>query len=166
MAFDSFIKIDGIPGESSDDKHKDWIEVISFDHKIEQPASSTASSVGGATAERVNHGTFNFNHLLDKASPKLYEACCTGKHIKEVTVELCRAGGDKVKYMEIKMEQVLVSKVEENGASTGDSGFPSEKISLSYGKIKWTYTQQKREDGSGGGNVSAGWDLTANKTIA
>jgi type VI secretion system secreted protein Hcp len=166
MAFDCFIKIDGIPGESTDDKHKDWIEVISFDHKMEQPASSTASSVGGATAERVNHGTFNFAHLFDKASPKLYEACCTGKHIKEVTVEFCRAGGDKVKYMDIKMEQVLVSKVEENGASTGDSGFPSEKISLSYGKIKWTYTQQKREDGSGGGNVSAGWDLTANKTIA
>lgn len=60
MAFDTFIKIDGIPGESSDDKHKDWIEVVSYDHQIEQPASSTASSVGGATAERVNHGTLNF----------------------------------------------------------------------------------------------------------
>ncbi|WP_353327541.1 type VI secretion system tube protein Hcp, partial [Chitiniphilus shinanonensis] len=27
MAFDAFIKIDGIPGESTDDKHKDWIEI-------------------------------------------------------------------------------------------------------------------------------------------
>lgn len=166
MAFDSFIKIDGIPGESSDDKHKDWIELISYDHRIEQPASSTASSVGGATAERVNHGSFNFVHQLDKATPKLLEACCTGKHIKEVTIEFCRAGGDKVKYMEIKLEQVLISAVTENGASTGESGFPSETVSLSYGKIKWTYTQQKRQDGSAGGNVSAGWDLTANKTIA
>lgn len=166
MAFDSFIKIDGIPGESSDDKHKDWIELISYDHRIEQPASSTASSVGGATAERVNHGSFNFVHQLDKATPKLLEACCTGKHIKEVTIEFCRAGGDKVKYMEIKLEQVLISAVTENGASTGESGFPSETVSLSYGKIKWTYTQQKREDGSAGGNVSAGWDLTANKATA
>ena len=166
MAFDSFIKIDGIPGESSDDKHKDWIELISYDHRIEQPASSTASSVGGATAERVNHGSFNFVHQLDKATPKLLEACCTGKHITEVTIEFCRAGGDKVKYMEIKLEQVLISAVTENGASTGESGFPSETVSLSYGKIKWTYTQQKRQDGSAGGNVSAGWDLTANKTIA
>ena len=31
MAFDAFLKIDGIPGESTDDKHKDWIEVLSFD---------------------------------------------------------------------------------------------------------------------------------------
>lgn len=164
MAFDAFIKIDGIPGESTDAKHKDWIEVVSYNHKIEQPASSTASSVGGATAERVNHGTFNIVHQLDKATPKLLEACCTGKHIKEVVFELCRAGGDKIKYMEIKLEQVLISRVDEVGASEG--GFPTETIALSYGKIKWTYTQQKRADGSAGGNVSAGWDLTTNKTIA
>lgn len=166
MAFDAFIKIDGIPGESTDEKHKDWIELIHYDHKIEQPASSTASSVGGATAERVNHGTFNIVHQLDKATPKLLEACCTGKHIKEITFELCRAGGDKIKYMEIKLEQVLISRVEAVGSSESASGYPTETVSLSYGKIKWTYTQQKREDGSAGGNVSAGWDLTANKTIA
>jgi bacteriocin-like protein len=27
-AFDRFLKIDGIPGESTDDKHKDWIEIL------------------------------------------------------------------------------------------------------------------------------------------
>jgi type VI protein secretion system component Hcp len=27
-AFDSFLKIEGTPGESTDDKHKDWIEVL------------------------------------------------------------------------------------------------------------------------------------------
>lgn len=166
MAFDTFIKIDGIPGESTDGKHKEWIEIISYDHHIEQPASSTASSVGGATAERVNHGTFNFVHQMDKATPKLLEACCTGKHIKEVTIEFCRAGGDKVKYMEIKLEQVLISSVAENGSTASEAGFPVEAVALSYGKIKWTYTQQKREDGAAGGNVSSGWDLTANKTIA
>ncbi len=164
MAFDAFLKIDGIPGESTDDKHKDWIEISHFAHKMDQPASATASSAGGSTAERVNHSTFDVVHLLDKASPKIYEACCTGKHISEITLELCRAGGDKVKYMEIKLEQVLISKVEPHG--TAAEGFPNEKVSFSYGKIKWIYTQQKRGDGAGGGNVSAGWDLTANKTIA
>jgi len=165
MAFDAFLKIDGIPGESSDALHQDWIEVLSFTHQMDQPASATASSAGGATAERVNHGTFNIRHLLDKASPKLYAACCSGKHLKEVSLELCRAGGDKVKYLEIKLEQVLVSKVE-TGGQAHDEGFPSEQIRFSYGRIKWTYTQQKRADGVGGGNVNSGWDLTANKAIA
>ncbi|MDR1063549.1 MAG: type VI secretion system tube protein Hcp, partial [Azoarcus sp.] len=140
MAFDGFIKIDGIPGESTDSEHADWIEVLSFDHQIEQPASATASSVGGATAERVNHGTFNFTHLLDKASPKLYDAVNTGRHIKQIKFELWRAGGDKVKYYEITLEQAIISKVAPRGTSS-EEGFPFEIVSISYGKIKWNYIQ-------------------------
>jgi type VI secretion system secreted protein Hcp len=163
MAFDAFLKIDGIPGESTDDKHKDWIEILSYSHGITQPSSATASSAGGGTTERVNHADFSLVKHLDKASPKLYELCCTGKHIPTVTVELCRAGGDKLKYMEVKMEQVIISAVSPGGASGSGDSLPSEHVSFNYGKIKWTYTQQKRTDGSGGGNVTGGWDLTANK---
>ncbi len=163
MAFDAFMKIDGIPGESTDDKHKDWIEITSFSHGLDQPASATASNAGGGTSERVQHEEFVVTHLLDKATPKLMESCCTGKHFKDVTIELCRAGGDKQKYMEIKLEQVIVSKVSIAGS---DGSFPSEQISFNYGKIKWTYTHQKRNDGTGGGNISGGWDLTSNKVAA
>lgn len=163
MAFDAFLKIDGIPGESSDENHKDWIELTSFKHGLNQPASATASNAGGATAERVNHDTFDIQHLVDKASPKLFDACCTGKHIKEVIIELCRAGGDKMKYMEIKLEQVIISDLKYSGAAGG--AFPNENISFSYGRIKQTYIQQKRSDGVGGGNVSAGWDLTENRRV-
>jgi type VI secretion system secreted protein Hcp len=164
MAFDTFLKIDGIPGESTDSKHKDWIELLSFSHGLHQPASATASSAGGATAERVNHQDFNITKMLDKASPKIYEGCCTGKHLKDVTIEMCRAGGDKMKYMEIKLENVIISSVSTSGSSGGE--FPSESISFNYGKIKWNYIQQKRADGSGGGNVPAGWSLEENKTYA
>ena len=158
-------KIDGIPGESADDEHKDWIEVQSFSHSLNQPASSTASSSGGATAERVNHETFNIVHLFDKATPKLHEACCTGRHIKEIILRLYRAGSDggKVKYAEIRLEQAIVSSVSIGG---GEGGFPCEVISFSYGRIKWNYIQQKRADGTPGGNIAAGWDLTTNKTYA
>jgi type VI secretion system secreted protein Hcp len=166
MAFDAFIKIDGVPGESTDDKHKDWIEVLSFNHGLSQPSSATGSSAGGATTERVNISDFSITKHLDKASPKLYELCATGKHIANVTMELCRAGGDKLKYMEIKMEQVIISAARPGGHAKADDGFPSEEIEFNYGKIKWTYTQQKRADGTGGGNVAGGWDLIGNKVNA
>ncbi len=52
MAFDAFLKIDGIPGESTDDKHKDWIEILSFSHGLSQAATGSRSSGGAATAER------------------------------------------------------------------------------------------------------------------
>jgi type VI secretion system secreted protein Hcp len=35
MAFDAFLKIDGIPSESTDDKHRDWIEILSFSHNLD-----------------------------------------------------------------------------------------------------------------------------------
>ena len=49
MAFDAFLKIDGIPGESTDSKHKDWIEVLSYSTGITQPTSGSASTGGGAS---------------------------------------------------------------------------------------------------------------------
>ena len=166
MAFDAFLKIDGIPGESTDDKHKDQIEVLSYNHGMTQPSSATASSAGGATTERVTMQDFSVVKHIDKASPKLYELCCTGKHIANVTLELCRAGGDKVKYLEVKMEQVIIAGVQPGGAAGGSDTLPTEHVSFNFGTIKWTYTQQKRADGSGGGNVTGGWDLTANKVKA
>ena len=30
MAFDAFLKIEGIDGESTDDKHQKWIEILSY----------------------------------------------------------------------------------------------------------------------------------------
>ncbi|MEW5801051.1 MAG: type VI secretion system tube protein Hcp [bacterium] len=162
MAFDAFVKIDGIPGESTDDKHKDWIEVLSYSFGISQPTSSTVSSAGGASAERANFQDFSIVKMLDKASPKLALACASGTHIKEITIELCRAGGDKVPYMEYKMNEAIISSVQVGG---GGGGEPTESLTFNYAKIQWTYTQQKRADGTPGGKVSAGWDLAKNAKV-
>jgi type VI secretion system secreted protein Hcp len=159
MAFDAFIQIDGIPGESSDNEHKDWIEVLSYYHNVEQPVSNTASSAGGATAERVDFGQFFIVKQTDKATPKLLNAACTGKHIKKVILHVCRSGGDKQKYMEIEMEQVLISQFNQSGGGE----FPTETVGFAPGTFRQTYIQQKRADGTPGGNVIAGWDLIANK---
>ncbi len=78
MAFDTFLKIDKVPGESTDDKHKEWIELLSFQHGMTQPVSGVASTAGGRSAERVDIQDLCFTKWLDKASPKLYAACCRG----------------------------------------------------------------------------------------
>ncbi len=77
---------------------------------------------------------------------------------------MCRAGGDKMKYMEIKLEDVMISSVNYSGQS-GGGDFPSENVSISFGKITWTYTQQDPATGKPKGNVEAGWDLKANKSV-
>jgi type VI secretion system secreted protein Hcp len=160
ITLDTFMQIDGVEGEALDDKHKNWIELLSFSHGMTQPVSSTRSSAGGAATGRVDHGDFTITKYVDKASPKLYDAISTGKPFKKVKIECCRAGGSQVKYFEITLEEVLISSI---SMSSGGGDVPTESVSLNYSKIEWVYTQQKRADGSGGGNVAAKYDLAAGK---
>ncbi len=165
MALDTFLKIDGIPGESTDDTHRDWIEILSYNTGLSQKASASASSGGGASSERADFQDFCVVKVLDRASPKLAVACAEGTHISEVTLELCRAEGDRIKYMEYKLTDCIVSSWRNEGSSQGGETQPPEEVSFNYGKIEWTYTMQKRPDGSGGGNVAAGWDLKKNAKV-
>lgn len=159
MAFDTFIKIDGIEGESTDDKHAGWIEVVSYTSGVNQKSSATASSVGGGSSERADFDDFTFVKQLDKASPKLALACADGTHINTIIVEICRAGTEKVKYMEYKMSNCIISSVKNAG---GGGDFPSESVTINFGKIEWAYTVQKRQGGGAAGNVAGGWDLQKN----
>lgn len=160
--FDSFIKIQDIPGESSDDKHAEWIEILSFSHGVSQPGSGSVSSGGSRTAERCEHQDFSIVKTLDKATPKLNLYCCNGTHIPEVVVELCRAGGDKQKYMEYKMTDVIISSVRPGGSAKGGENLPLEEVTFTYGKIDWTYTETDHKTGAPKGDVSTHWNLHTN----
>lgn len=163
MASDSFLQISGIKGESTDDAHKDWIEVLSFGWGVTQATSATKSSSGGGTTQRADFADLHIVKEMDSATPKIMQACAEGKHFDEVILELCRAGGDKLKYMELKMENVVISSASINGG--GEGSLPTETVTFNYGKIQETYTKQARKGGGGSGNVAAGWDLEANKSI-
>jgi type VI secretion system secreted protein Hcp len=160
---DAFLKIEGIDGESSDSKHKDWIEVLSYGWGVSQPTSA-ASTAGSATSARASFGDLSITKVLDKSSPKLFLACASGEHLKKVTLELCRAAGDdKAKYMEYLLEEVVVSNV-----SIGGSGndLPVESITFNYGSIKQNYYKTDRATGKEAGLAgSAGWSLTQNKKL-
>ncbi|MEG0244255.1 MAG: type VI secretion system tube protein Hcp [Pseudomonas sp.] len=164
MAFDAFIQLDGIKGESTDDKHKDWIEIHNYGFGASQSQSSTASSAGNLSSARVDIHNFTFTHNLDLASVKLFEYCCTGQHVPKVTVTLNRSGGDKTKYMEYKMTDVLISSVSRGGDTQASEDVPIECVTLAFGKLEMTYTKLGI-DGKAAGNASAGWDLKSNKKI-
>jgi type VI secretion system secreted protein Hcp len=161
MAIDVYLQIDGIKGESSDDKHKDWIECASVNWGIHQPRSASASTAGGHTAERVEMEEISFNKVADLASPILAQTCAMGKTIPRARFEFMRADGQGVpiKYFEIELENVLIGGVSP-GIEAGS--ILSEHVSLKFSKVKWKYIQQKVNGGAGGSTVG-GWDLSANK---
>ncbi|MFL6675080.1 MAG: Hcp family type VI secretion system effector [Massilia sp.] len=161
MAIDVYLQIDGIKGESADDKHKDWIECKAVAWGVKQPRSATASTSGGHTAERCEHSEIEITKLADLATPILLQTCSSGKTIPKARLEFMRADGqgERIKYFEIELENVLIGEVT---PKVGEGEILAESLGLKFSKIKWKYTQQK-VGGGAGGNTSGGWDLASNK---
>jgi type VI protein secretion system component Hcp len=73
-----------------------------------------------------------------------------------------RSGGDKLKYMEYKLSNCIISKIATSG---GRGDFPSEVLKISFSKIVWTYTQQNRQGGGTTKQVATGWNLEKNCNV-
>ena len=157
MAADIYAKIGDIKGESIDAKHRDEIEVLSFSWGVAASGSSTGGS--GAGAGKPTFHDLSFVHIVDKASPKLLEACATGMHVKEATLTHRKAGKEQHEYLIVKMSDVTITAV----AHGGSSGQPSpETVSLAFAKVEFQYRPQK-PDGSLDAAIHFKYDIRANK---
>lgn len=159
MASDYFLKIDGIKGESTDQKHKESIALDSFSWGLSN-AGSFASG-GGAAGRKATFQDFHFVKRADTTSPQLMLACASGKHYQKVELFVREAATRKsLDYMKISLENVMVSSFQQSGA--GGDLVPTDQFSLNFAKIEYSHAQQNR-DGTLGKPVVAGWDLATNK---
>lgn len=157
MAYDAFIDLDGVDGESTRKGFEGKIELLSFVFGAMNP--TTIGSGGGGGAGKVSISAFSFNKWSDAASPVLFQACCTGKHFPKAKVTLHKAGGDAaIDYLVYEFEKCYVQAVSWSGASGGGEDRPSESVEMAFGKVTITYTPQT-ETGAKGSPVVASWDL-------
>jgi type VI secretion system secreted protein Hcp len=157
-AVDYFLKIDTIPGESTDGKHKNEIDLESWSWG--ETNSGSHAYGGGGGAGKVSMQDFSFHMRANKASPKLFLACATGQHIKEALLVCRKAGKTQQEYLKIKFSDLLVSSYQ-TGGSGGDV-VPMDSISLNFSKIEFSYAPQK-PDGSLDSPVVHNYDLKANE---
>lgn len=159
---DYFLKIDGIDGESVDDKHKGEIEISSFSWGVTQ--TSTHGAGGGGGAGKASFQDFHFVSSVGKSSPKLFLACATGEHFKKAVLTVRKAGDRPIEYYKLQLEDVLVSSYQNGGTEGGDDDTPVEQISLNFSKITYS-TATQNSDGTAVGGITAGWDLGTNKKL-
>ena len=161
MPVDYFLKIDGIEGESTDNKHPKEIDVEAWSWGESQTGSGVPGG-GGGGAGKVSMQDFSFVMKFNKASPKLMLACATGKHIKSARLAARRTGQGQQDYLAITLLDVLVSSYQTGGAEA--SGLtPVDQLSLRYAKIEVEYKTQKPD----GTLIVAGqfkYDLKLNKS--
>jgi type VI secretion system secreted protein Hcp len=158
---DYFLKIDGIPGESKDAKHKDEIQLESFSWG--ETNSGSASHGGGHGAGKVAMQDFHFVMKINKASPKLMLACATGEHVKSATLTARKAGKEQQDYLTVKFSDLLVSSYQIGGSAHGDL-VPTDQVSLNFAKVEFEYKEQKA-DGTLGGAVKAGYDVKLSQKV-
>ena len=133
MAADYFLEIEGIKGESRDEKHKDMIDVESFSWGASQ------LSVVGQTG--IKGEDMRIHHHIDKSSPVLMLSCATGKHIPKAVLFVRKASTDQGDYYQIKMTDVLVSSFSHGGEG---GSVPLEEVAFNYAKIEFSYSQVKQ----------------------
>jgi type VI secretion system secreted protein Hcp len=134
-----FAKLGTIKGESTDVKHPDEIEVLSFSWGV-----TNSATVGGGSGGGTGRATFqdlSIVHKIDKASPLLLKACATGEHLKEATITHRKAGKGQQEYLIVKMNDVIITGVVHGGSVADDKG--SETVSLVFAKVDFEYKPQK-----------------------
>lgn len=155
MAFDTYLKIDGIDGESNERAHIKWLQVTSMNFGASTPGGADVGS--GHAAGKVTLQDFHFTKFVDTSTPKIVEACCSGQIFKFADLEACRSTGEKVTFLKYHFENLLISSYNTGGAA-GDNGHPVEQISFNFTKVQISYTPFD-EQGRPQGAVQAGYDI-------
>jgi type VI secretion system secreted protein Hcp len=130
----TFLKIEGIKGESTVRDHKGEIDVVGFSFGASHP--STAASGGGGGAGKVSISSFTITKKLDKSSPLLFKACATGEHIKKAQITLRKAGKGQQDYLEFKFSDVVISSLQQG---TSPKGTPQEQLTLNFKKAEESF---------------------------
>jgi type VI secretion system secreted protein Hcp len=172
---DIFLKVDGIPGDSTDDKHQNEIDVTSVAFALGRggdgtgsagvaPATPTTTTTTttttkpptGAAARRLPLRTLRVDKLYDAASPRLMQAAGTGQRIKTAVLTFRRTSDTDVEFLTYTLTDVQVTSYDQGGKDGDDRDLGSleEEIGLTAARVRVT-ERPVGPDGKPGAAVNA-----------
>ncbi len=154
-AFDMFIKIGDIKGESKDKQHKDEIDVLAWSWGL----SNTAPPIGGGGgAGKANVNDLSFIKFTDLATTDLMKSTLDGKYFPEATITVRKAGDKPFEFLKYVLKDIIVTSVSTGGSGGEDR--PTESVTLNFAKVETHYAKQDAKGKCT--EVSFGWDIQAN----
>lgn len=132
-----FLKFDGIDGDATEEGHKDWIAIDSFQMGVGRGISTPVGDAARRETSKPSISEISFSKRMDKASLKLWESSLIGNEGKTVKVDFTRTG-DKGKlevFAQYELTNALISSY--SVSSGGDS--PNESISLNFTKFMFKF---------------------------
>ncbi|MFV3126339.1 Hcp family type VI secretion system effector [Niveispirillum sp. KHB5.9] len=162
MAYDMFIDIDGIPGESTDSKLKDKIDVFGFSWGVAQQGSLSHGNTNAVGKADIR--SLRFLKRTDASSHLLFINCVTGAYIKQATLIVRKQGGNPLEFLKIQMSDIFVESFELTGKPRSDNTHPEEEVGLAFSTIKMLYARQKDER-TLDAYKEVGWSVKENKRL-
>lgn len=169
MPTQTFIKFDGVDGESTHKDHKGEVEVLSWDWGLTAAPGLSGGGGGGsggggggvgAASGKSTPKELRLVHRYDKASPVLAKHAAAGKHIPLAVLSARKTGSGQKVFLKVTMKDVFITSVAVSAAAPDAD--PIEEMALSYSAIEFAYSPQSSSGGVGA-PVGFKWDIKTGK---
>jgi type VI secretion system secreted protein Hcp len=137
---DIFLKLDPlVEGGSQHSKFAKQIEVESFSWGVSNPPFD------GKTDLPAVQQDLHISAIVDRQSPKLFEACAKGTHFNTAEVSVVEEGGDQPLFYKVVLSEVVLTSYQVSASAR--AGDPMESFGLSFRTLTNEFRAQKA-DGS------------------
>lgn len=154
-----YMKLGSVAGSVTEEGHKGWIELNSFQFGVGRGISSPTGAQKDRDASAPSFSEITVTKQQDESSLGLVEAGWGGSEAVDVEIHFVRTENKKLDtYLKFKLTDVLVSGY--SMSSGGDR--PSESLSLNYAKIEYAQDTFDVKNKSKA-NKSTTYDLAAGK---
>jgi type VI secretion system secreted protein Hcp len=142
-------------------------EIDDFSFDVEQ-VLNIGSQSSGAGAGKITFNPYQITRKTDRASPILFQMCCSGMHFQQVSLFLRRAGGattgatiaSGTTFLRFDFALVAVATISWSGAD-GDEAC-KEEVTFQYGALQIRYQQQDVTGLAKGGPIPGSWNRVNN----
>lgn len=153
-----YLRIDGVKGQVTEEKHKEWIALDSFSFGVSNPSTGDPSKTGKLRGGGATFSDISATKESDITTPEIMKIVAKGDPVKEIEFHLCEDSGEVTTVYEIKLTDAIISSYSVGGGST----MPSESLTFTYSKI---YVKVTPVDATAkkGAAPDMTWDLLTKK---
>ncbi|QKE83194.1 type VI secretion system tube protein Hcp [Arthrobacter sp. NEB 688] len=148
---DLYLVLDGITGDSTNERFRGSVELLALDWGVKAKRTTSGS---GSSAGRPVAGDVRVATTASSASPVFLRYLASGRVLRRAVVHVVRTGENPVEAMSLTFTDVVVTGYE----VMSGSGLPVEVVAFAMNGVTETWTPQNA-DGTLGTPVSVTWDL-------
>ena len=138
--------MDGAKGSSSDQPHKDWIDIVQLCWGSRRRITANSSTRDDRESSNAEISALTFTKYLDESTPALFlEACCGRGQTMTVDMTYTGAGAGARTYNRYVLHNAVVSEYK-MAAWAQEGERPLEKIKISFTRVELRYSPSDQDN--------------------